>query len=85
MKQIGELLERFKTLKIAHSDVKVAVRETLYSLLSIDVDEASIRVSGDVVFVQVRPIVKNQILLQKETILEELKKTLGQKAPRDVK
>lgn len=77
MIELKDLLKRFEKI-IGHNSLAVsAVQEVLRKSLGINLDKDKIRIKGKVVLLDVKPLYKNEILIRKKALLDDLRR-LGQ-------
>lgn len=78
MFNIGEYLEKFKTISHSRGLLKNSVAESIKEVCNIDIDPKRIIVKDYVARINEKPIIKTEIFLKKTKILEVLnKKTSG--------
>ncbi|NOY35525.1 MAG: DUF721 domain-containing protein [bacterium] len=75
---IGIFLERFKGLKPPKQFTRDETAGAVGRAIGVSVNPEEIEERGGVVYIKTKnPILKNQIFMNKEKILEELSNTLG--------
>ena len=76
MLQLGQLLEKFKNLTNTEKVKKQLVVEIIKNRkIPINIDQ--VYFSKNTIFIKTKPIIKTEILLQKEEVLKEIKKIPG--------
>ncbi len=85
MKDIKSLLEKFNFI-LGSSEVKRdAVKNAILEVSKIDIPKENIEIKRCVAYLNVKPIIKSEIVLKKETILSVIEKYLGFKKIEDIK
>lgn len=78
MFNVKDFLKPFTHLQSHELLVQKAVSEAVVSVLKIQIPQESILFQNNVIFLRVVPVVKHACFLQKEEILETIKKLLPQ-------
>lgn len=76
MLQLGNLLERFKSLTNTEKVKKQLIVEILVNN-KIPVNINQISISKNTLFIKTQPIIKTEILLKKEEIIKEIQRIQG--------
>ncbi len=84
MFNIDNFLEKFKNLVPADKEVKDLTVKVIKNTLGFEVKDSEIFKQNEVLFIKTKPIYKNEIFMNKQKILTEIKKTLGKRAPKDI-
>ena len=80
MVEIKDLLKRFDVLINNKEFQFVLIQETLKEILKIEISKNQIKINGNDVYLDIKPIYKNEIFLNKEKIISLLKeKSLNKK------
>lgn len=79
MIEIKELLLGFDKLLLKGEGKKVFVKEIIKEVLSVDVETKDIDFRNGVLYLNLKPIYKNEIFLKKDFILSKLKNYEGSK------
>ena len=85
MFEIKDLLGRFSKLLETGEGSKQLVIDVIKDITGILIETKNIKIKNGTIFLNIKPIYKNEIFLKKEKIFSKLKETLGQKAPKDFK
>ncbi len=92
MLHITEYFKKFTHLAPPEKVVKEAVEKTVEKHIGVKIAPDSIRVenagqngSGSTVYIAEHPTLKNEIFMHKRAILDDLRASLGAKAPRDIR
>lgn len=85
MIEIKDLLLNFKNVLISESLKKEEIHRIIFEETKIDIKNEDIKIKNGTIFLNIKPIYKNEILLKKDKIFSKLKETLGKKSPKDFK
>ena len=85
MIEIKDLLLNLKNTLLAEGYRKEEIRRIISEQIKIQIETKDIERKNGIIYLNIKPIYKNEIFLKKEQIFSELKKTLGQKSPSDFK
>lgn len=86
MLEIKDLLNRFSKIILSGEAKKQAIKEALYEAVGILVDTKDITIKNNIVFLNIKPLYKNEIFLKKEKIFSVLKNKIGEvRIPEDFK
>lgn len=83
MIEIKDLLSVFKNLLLGEEIKKRAVIDAIFSVTNINIKEEEIKIKNGLVFLNIKPIYRNEIFLKKDKIFQEIEKVLGQKSPKE--
>jgi hypothetical protein len=85
MIEIKDLLARFNNLLSSSEIKKQIIKEVLLEVVNLDIDSNKIKIKNNVVYLDIKPIYKNEIFLKKEKIFEKLQEKIGiaNKLPED--
>ena len=84
MHSIQDLLERFKSILDTEDSKKENIIKIIEENTSIVVSAGDVDVKKGKLFLKVKPIYRNAILLKKDKILEDLKQSFGDKYIQDI-
>lgn len=81
MIEIKDLLSRFSNLLLSEEGKRDGVRRVIGKAIGVEISPLDIKVKNNIIFLNIKPIYRNEILLKQELIYSELKKLFGEKAP----
>lgn len=81
MIEIKDLLGRFSGLLQKGEGRKELIIENIKEATGILIESKDITINNGTIFLNIKPIYKNEIFLKKEKIFSKLKETLGKKSP----
>ena len=84
MIEIKDLLAKFGNILLKEELKKELVRDTISKAINFEIKPEDIKIKKGVIYLNIKPIYKNEIFLKKEQIMSELEKTLGQKSPKKI-
>ena len=82
MIEIKDLLGRFRNILLSGEVNKEIVSEVIYQIAGISIQKENIVIKNGVIYLDIKPIYKNEIFLKKDQIFFELEKRLGKKSPK---
>lgn len=85
MIKLKDLLGRFSKILQEGEGRKELVQEIIKDETGILINTEDIKLKNGTIFLNIKPIYKNEILLKKEKIFSKLKEVLGKKTPKDFK
>ena len=83
MIEIKDLLSRFSKILQNGEGQKELVIEIIKEMTGISIESKNIKIKNSVIFLNIKPIYKNEIFFKKDKIFSKLKETLGKKSPND--
>lgn len=85
MIELKDLLGRVGDLILSGERERNAVIDVVAKVVGIKVEKEKIKIKGGVVYLDVKPIYKNEILLKREEIISGLRELLGERSPQDIR
>ena len=84
MIEIRSLLLRFNNLLLSEEVKKNSIIDVLHQVVGLQMKPGDIKIKNDVIYLNTKPIYKNEIFLNKNKIFSKLKEKLGKKTPLDI-
>ncbi|PIR69079.1 hypothetical protein COX93_01490 [Candidatus Nomurabacteria bacterium CG_4_10_14_0_2_um_filter_30_12] len=84
MIEIKDLLLKFNNLLISENLKIDALKEVLLKVINLKIKSEDIKIKNNIIYLNIKPIYKNEILIKKDKIFFELKNSLGKKTPRNI-
>jgi len=82
MIEVKNLLARFEKILLSEENKRESVRRALAEALNLEINPADVRIKNNTVYLRLKPIYKNEILLKQEQILGRIQELLlGQVSP----
>jgi hypothetical protein len=85
MLNVSSFLEKFKEILGADQLLKDAVSKVLFDIFSIKIDPKNIDFKNGVISIKTNPAFKSEIFMKKVFILEEIRKSSGNKNIKDLR
>jgi hypothetical protein len=85
MIEIKDILARFDALLLKGEGKLDLVREIISSTIGVEIKKEEIKIKNNIIYLNIKPIYKNEIFLKKEKIFAKLKETLGKKFPEKIR
>ena len=83
MIEIKDLLNRFSKIIETGEGNKKFITETIKEVTGILIETKDLKVKNGTIYLNIKPIYKNEIFLKKDQIFSKLKESLGKKSPKD--
>ncbi len=81
MIEIKDLLIRFKNILLSEEGKKEVIKKTISEIIKIEIKSQDIKIKNNIIYLNIKPIYKNEIFLKQERIFLELRKSFGKKTP----
>lgn len=81
MIEIKDLLLRFDNILISQEVQKNTIASVLNEIISLKIKPENIQIKKNIIYLDIKPIYKNEIFFKKDLIFAELEKKLGKKKP----
>lgn len=85
MIEIKDLLTRFSDILLSEEVKKESIRDVLSEITGAPINSRDIKIKNNTIYLNVKPIYKNEIFLKKDRIFSKLKESLGRKTPQDIR
>jgi len=73
---VKNLLARFEKILLSEENKRESVRQALAEALNLEINPADVRIKNNTVYLRLKPIYKNEILLKQEQILGRIQELL---------
>lgn len=77
MKEIPDLLNRFKRILYSHNESQKILSDSVYECLNIRIINRDIEIKSDTVYINCSSVVKNEILINNRKIIDTFHKKGG--------
>ncbi|MBI3888332.1 hypothetical protein HY311_00895 [Candidatus Nomurabacteria bacterium] len=81
MLEIKDLLARFSIILSGEEGKKDVVRKVISETIGVDINSKDIKIKNGTIYLNIKPIYKNEILLKQEKILLKLEESFGKRSP----
>lgn len=85
MIEIKDLLGRFDKLLLSGEGRVNSVREAISGVIGVEINPKDITIKNNTIYLNIKSIYKNEILLKQELIFSKLQETLGRKSPEEIR
>lgn len=85
MIEIKDLLGRFNNLLLGEEEKIEIIRNIISKVIKIEIFSKDIKIKNNIIYLSIKPIYKNEILLKQEEIFLKLKESLGKKTPQNIR
>jgi hypothetical protein len=85
MIEIKDLLSRFNNLLLGETGKMEAVRSAISSVINLEIKKEDIKIKNNIVYLNIKPIYKNEIFLKQDQIFSKLREILGEKTPEEIR
>ena len=85
MIEIKDLLLKFNNVLLSEEIKIESIRNVLYQIVGIEINKEDIKIKNNTVYLDIKPIYKNEIFLKKEKIISSFRDSLNEKAPQDIR
>ncbi len=84
MIEIKDLLNRFSNLLLSGEVKKNLIIDVLYKTIGLKIESKDIQIKNNIIYLNIKPIYKNEILFKKDQIFIKLRESLGDKTPNNI-
>ena len=85
MLEIKDLLVKFNKILLSETVKIQAIQDVLKKTIKLDIKSEDIKIKNNTVYLNIKPIYKNEIFLHKEKINFLLEDILGKRAPTHIR
>ena len=85
MIEIKDLLLKFNNLLVSEEVKKNTIIEIIIKITGIKIPPKDLKIKNNDVYLNIKPIHKNEIFLKKDLIFSQLEEALGKKHPKNIR
>ncbi len=85
MIEIKDLLAKFSNILLSEEGKKEAIRKIIFEVININISSENIKIKNNTIYLDIKPIYKNEIFLKQNIIFSKLKESLGKKSPQEIR
>lgn len=85
MIEIKDLLVIFKNILLSEEAKKEAVKDVVFEIIGVRIKNQDIKIKNNTVYLNIKPIYKNEIFLKQNQISSKLKESLGKNFPQNIR
>lgn len=82
MIEIKDLLVRFSNILLTEEGKKESIRSVISEIIKVEINSKDVKIKNNTIYLNIKPIYKNEVFLKQEQIFLKLKESLGKKTPR---
>ncbi|MFA6355170.1 MAG: hypothetical protein WCW65_01970 [Candidatus Paceibacterota bacterium] len=71
-KHIKDYLNKFKEILFSKEEIYKIIGDIIEKNISIKIEQKNISIKSNIIYIKTSPVVRNEILIQKEKILKDL-------------
>lgn len=85
MIEIKDLLSRFNNLLLSEERKIDVIKKIISNLLKIEIKKEEIKIKNNIIYLNIKPIYKNEVFINREKIYLSFKKELGVNFPKEIR
>ena len=85
MIEIKDLLARFQNLLVSEEVKKESIRKIISEEIKTEISSKDIKIKNNTIYLNIKPIYKNEIFFKKDKIFSKLEAVLGKKIPQNIR
>ncbi len=85
MIEIKDLLARFNNLLFSEETKKASIIDVIKKVIGVEIKSEDVKIKNNIIYLNIKPIYKNEIFLKQEQIFSTLKDSLGKKTPEGIR
>lgn len=79
MIEIKDLLSRFSSILLSEEGKKESVRKVISEVIKTEINSEDLKIKKDTIYLNIKPIYKNEILIKQEEIFSKLQELFPDK------
>jgi hypothetical protein len=84
MIEIKDLLDRWNTALFSEERKKETLARVLGEAIGVSLNTNDVKIQNGTVFLNIKPIYKNEIFLKKDKILSKMEESFGKTSPKNI-
>lgn len=85
MIEIKDLLNRFNNILLSEEGKSESIRKAISEIIKIKIEPKDIKIKSGTIYLNIKPIYKNEIFLKQDQIFNKLEEFLGKKTPKNIR
>jgi len=85
MIEIKDLLTKFNNLLFSEEIKKASIIEVIKKVVGVEIKSEDVKIKNNIIYLNIKPIYKNEIFLKQEQLFLALKDSLGKKTPEGIR
>jgi hypothetical protein len=84
MIEIKDLLLRFQNILLSEEVKKESIKNIISEVINFPIKSEDIKIKNNIIYLNIKPIYKNEISFKKDKIFSKLEEVLGKKSPNKI-
>jgi hypothetical protein len=85
MIEIKDLLSKFNNILLSEEGKKESIRSIISEIIKVEINSKDIKIKNNIIYLNIKPIYKNEIFLKQDQIFLKLKESLSKKTPQAIR
>jgi len=85
MIEIKNLLNRFNDVLLSEERKKESIRSVISFVIKIEINSEDIKIKNNIIYLNIKPIYKNEVFIKQEQIFLKLKESFGVRTPQNIR
>ncbi|MFA6533160.1 MAG: hypothetical protein WCT22_04155 [Patescibacteria group bacterium] len=85
MIEIKNLLSRFERILFSEENKKEFIRSVISETIKVKINSEDIKIKNNIIYLNIKPIYKNEVFLKQEQIFLKLKESFDKKVPQNIR
>ena len=85
MIEIKDLLSRFTDILLSEKGKKESIRSAISEVVKVKINSKDVKIKNNIIYLNIKPIYKNEIFMKQDQIFLKLKESLGKKTPKHIR
>lgn len=85
MIEIKDLLTRFNKIILSEEGKRESIRSTISEIIKVEINSKDIKIKNNIIYLNIKPIYKNEIFIKQDKIFLKLKEIFDQRAPQKIR
>lgn len=85
MIEIKDLLNKFSHILLGEEGKIKSIKNAILLVVHLDIDSKDIKIKNNIIYLDIKPIYKNEIFFKQNEIFLVLKKSLPKKTPQSIR
>lgn len=85
MIEIKDLLSKFNNLLLSEEVNVRVINKVLNEVIGIDIKREDIKIKNNIIYLNIKPIYKNEIFIKQEKIISLLEENIGKRSPKIIR
>ena len=82
---VENVVDKFNNILLSEEGKKESVRSIISEVIEVEINSKDIKIKNNIIYLNIKPIYKNEIFLKQEKIFLKLQELFNQKAPSSIR